>query len=102
MGKMLILKPFIVVKILDFDRVLLDNIKLCLPKRGVGGGEGGLLLKKWNDSFHLMMCHYLDHRLYSMEFLCSFLKPHFAEKGGGVAKCRPSFEITTSQAIRLF
>ena len=44
MGKMLIPKPFMVVKILDFDRVLLDNIKLCLPKRGVGGG-GGLLIK---------------------------------------------------------
>ena len=99
MGKMLIPKPFMVVKILDFDRVLLDNIKLCLPKRGVGGG--GTADKKWNDPFHLMTCHYLDHYLYSMEFLCSFLKPHFAEKGGGVAKCRPSFEITTGQAIRL-
>ena len=31
MGKMLIPKPFIVVKILDSDRVLLDIIKLCLP-----------------------------------------------------------------------
>ena len=31
MGKMLIPKPFIVVKILDSNRVLLDIITLCLP-----------------------------------------------------------------------
>lgn len=97
MGKMLIPKPFIVVKISDFDRFLLDIIKSCLPKWG-GGGTAD---KKWNVPF-LMTFHYLDHHQYSMEFLCPFLKPHFAEKGGGVAKCRPSFQITTSQAIRLF
>ena len=37
MDKMLIPKPFIVVKILDSDEVLLDIIKLCLH----GGGSGG-------------------------------------------------------------
>ena len=31
MGKMLIPKPFIVVKILDSNRILLDIITLCLP-----------------------------------------------------------------------
>ena len=31
MGRMLIPKPFIVVKILDSNRVLLDIITLCLP-----------------------------------------------------------------------
>ena len=37
MGKMLIPKPFIVVKILDSNRVLLDIITLCLPwGRGLG------------------------------------------------------------------
>ena len=37
-GKMLIPKPFIVVKILDSDRVLLDIIKSCLPWERGGGG----------------------------------------------------------------
>ena len=39
MVKMLIPKPlkFIVVKISDLDRMLLDIIQLCLPK---GGGRG--------------------------------------------------------------
>ena len=31
MGKMLIPKTFLVVKLLDSDRVLLDIIKSCLP-----------------------------------------------------------------------
>ena len=44
MGKMLIPKPFIVVKILDSDRVLLDIIKLCLPwGREVGGADNKIM-----------------------------------------------------------
>ena len=42
MGKMLIPKPFIVIKILDSDRVILDIIKLCLPS----GREWGLRITK--------------------------------------------------------
>ena len=50
MGKMLIPKPFIVVKILDSDRVLLDIIKSCLPwERGGGCGLGKKLILTWGQ-----------------------------------------------------
>ena len=98
MVKMLIAKPFIVVEISDSDRVILGIIKLCLPQ---GGGEGGAD-KKWNVPFHLITCHYPDRHQYSMEFLCLFLKPHFAENSGGVAKCQLIFQSTASKAIPFF
>ena len=39
MGKMLIPKPFIIIKISDSDRVPLDIIKLIMPSMGVEGGR---------------------------------------------------------------
>ena len=50
MGKMLIPKPFIVVKILDSDRVLLDIIKSCLPwERGWGVRLGKKPILTWGQ-----------------------------------------------------
>ena len=67
-----------------------------------GGGRG--MEKKWNVPFHLMMCVtiYPDCHQYCVEFLCLFLKPHFAEKSGGVAKCGLIFQSTASKAIPFF
>ena len=44
MGKMLIPKPFIIIKMSDSDRVPLDIIKLIMPSMGGKGGAD----KKWN------------------------------------------------------
>ena len=45
---------------------------------------------------------YPDHHQYSVEFLCLFLKPYFAENSGGVAKCGLIFQSTASKAIPFF
>ena len=96
MVKMLIAKPFIVVEISDSDRVILVIIKLCLPHEG-GGGEGGRIK---NGMSHVTI--YPDHQQYSVEFLCLFLKPYFAENSGGVAKCGLIFQSAASKAIPFF
>ena len=95
MVKLLIEKPFIVVEISDSDRVILDIIKLCLPQ---GGGGGGVWIKNGMS----LVTIYPDHHQYSVEFLCLFLKPHFAENSGGVAKCGLIFQSTASKAIPFF
>ena len=97
MVKMLIEKPFIVVEISDSDRVILDIIKLCLPQGGGGEGEG-----VWIKNGMSLVTIYPDHHQYSVEFLCLFLKPHFAENSGGVAKCGLIFQSTASKAIPFF
>lgn len=98
MVKMLIAKPFIVVEISDSDRVILGNIKLCLPHEGWGGE--GVRIKNGMSRVTI----YPDHHQYSVEFLCLFLKPHFAENSGGVAKCGLIFQSTASnyKAIPFF
>ena len=97
-AKMLIEKPFIVVEISDSDRVILDIIKFCLPQQEGGGGVEGVQIK--NGMSHVTI--YPDHHQYSVEFLCLFLKPHFAKNSGGVAKCGLIFQSTASKAIPFF
>ena len=100
MVKMLIAKPFIVVEISDSDRVILGIIKLCLPHEGGdtrGGGEG---VRIRNGMSRVTI--YPDHHQYSVEFLCLFLKPYFAENSGGVAKCGLIFQSTASKTIPFF
>ena len=96
MVKMLIAKPFLVVEISDSDKVILGIIKLCLPHEG-GGGEG---VRIKNGMSRVTI--YPDHHQYSVEFLCLFLKPHFAENSGGVTKCGLIFQSTASKAIPFF
>ena len=95
MVKMLIAKPFILVEISDSDRVILDIIKLCLLQEG-----GGDVVRIKNGMSRVTI--YPDHHQYSVEFLCLFLKPHFAENSGGVAKCGLIFQSTVSKAIPFF
>ena len=96
MVKMLIEKPFIVVEISDSDRVIPDIIKFCLPQEG--GGVEGVRIKNGMSRVTI----YPDHHQYTVEFLCLFLKPHFAENSGGVAKCGLIFQSTASKAILFF
>lgn len=62
-----------------------------------GGGGGGA---EKNGMSRVTI--YPDHHQYSVEFLCFFLKPHFAESSGGVAKCGLIFQSTASKAISFF
>ena len=96
MVKMLIAKPFIVVEISDSDRVIGGIIKLCLPHEGGGGKR----VRIKNGMSRITI--YPDHHQYSVEFLCLFLKPYFAENSGGVAKCGLIFQSTASKAIPFF
>lgn len=59
-----------------------------------GEGEG-----VWIKNGMSLVIIYPDHHQYSVEFLCLFLKPHFAENSGGVAKCGLIFQSTASKAI---
>lgn len=61
---------------------------------GGGGGEG-----VWIKNGMSLVTIYPDNHQYSVEFLCLFLKPHFAENSGGVAKCGLIFQSTASKAI---
>ena len=62
-----------------------------------GGGVGGGIKNGMSR-----VTIYPDHHQYSVEFLCLFLKPYFAENSGGVAKCGLIFQSTASKAIPFF
>lgn len=68
-----------------------------MPSTRGGGGGGGA---EKNGMSRVTI--YPDHHQYSVEFLCLFLKPHFAENSEGVAKCGLIFQSTASKAIPFF